>query len=120
MVFALHLRACLVSAHPEGLPVEARAGCVVAVTVKCLVAECRMDPWYQKPHALGFVGVVAVSVRRELTLEVILLLSSFSKLGLTIPWPGEGGAWLSASAFPGRCPWRCVTCLLGMSRCICT
>lgn len=39
VVCALHVRACLVSACPEGLPVEARAGCAAAVTARCLVAE---------------------------------------------------------------------------------
>lgn len=65
VVCALHLRACLVSTCPEGLLVEARAGCAVAVTMRCLVAECRTDPWYQNPHAVGFVGAVAVSVSWE-------------------------------------------------------
>lgn len=50
---------------PAGPPVEAGAGRAAAVTARCFVAECRMDPPYWKPHAVGFVGAVAVSVHRE-------------------------------------------------------
>lgn len=73
------------------------AGRAAAVTARCFVAECRMDPPYWKPHAVGFIEAVAVSVRRERINTGDH--SAVEQLPQTGPYRPQGRLWPGRVAF---------------------